>query len=61
MVKKPTFGQKLEAMVVLGCVVWLAIGLAHDVLEFILRAWHITLPLSILLIWWYCFRDGKHQ
>jgi hypothetical protein len=59
--KKPTFGKKLEAMIVLGCVLWLIIGIASDVLNFIIHRWEITVPLSILLIWWYCFRDGKRQ
>jgi hypothetical protein len=61
MAKKPTFGKKLEAMIVLGCALWLVIGIASDVLNFIIHQWHLTVPLSILLIWWYCFRDGKHQ
>lgn len=48
-------------MIVLGCVLWLIIGIASDVLNFIIHRWEITVPLSILLIWWYCFRDGKRQ
>ena len=39
----------MEAMLVLGCVVWLVIGIASDVLNFIMRHWTIFSPLSILL------------
>jgi uncharacterized RDD family membrane protein YckC len=58
--KKPTFGQKMEAMVVLSLVVWIIIDIASGVLDFITRHWTIFLPLSILLIWWYYFRGEHH-
>lgn len=61
MPKKPTFGKKMEAMIVLSLVVWLVIGIVSDVLNFIIHRWEITVPVSILLIWWYYFRDGKNQ
>jgi len=60
MSKKPTFGQKIEAMIVMSLVVWLVLGLTSDALNFIMRHWTVFLPLSILAIWWYIHRDGTN-
>gem|GEM_PF-5755907 len=61
MPKKPTFSQKMEAMIVLGLVMWIVIQVVSDALNFITRHWTYTLPLSFLLIWWYYIRDGKNK
>jgi len=59
--KKPTIGEKMEAWVVLLMIVWLVIGIVHDVLDLVLHHWEITLPLSILVVWWYIFHHGNRK
>jgi hypothetical protein len=59
MPKKLTTWKKVEAISILVLVLWLAMEIAFDILSLIIHHWVVTLPLSIFLIWWYYFRDGK--
>jgi len=59
MAKKPTTWQKMEAVFILTLVLWVIMGIAEGVLHFIQETWKLSLPLSILAIWWYIHRDGN--